>query len=142
METLNPHHYWTRLQKTYYLIQIKKLILEIGDRGERSKSFNKLLADFEISLDEVETVLLSDPTPNKTAKRLFEDSNNSDKAFILASYLLITIAEDSFDVEEHVKGMALFTNIFGLSIPNTLRDLELIFEDNPLLAFEFRAKKI
>ncbi len=138
----NPIESWTKLQKIYYLIQLRKLIVKIGNRGERDIVFDKTIKEFKISYREFEEQVLKDKGRNNTTKRLFADITLEEKTYILASYLIVLLVEDDFEYEEYLITCTLFTNIFGSSFEDTAELMNLIFENNPLLEFEFHAKKI
>lgn len=139
---VSPIDNWSTLQRAYYLVQVEKLIGHLGYGKTRNTAFRQLKHDLGISSDTIDTIILSDPTPNKTTRDFFEDSDGIDRAFILSSFIIILISEDHFSSDQYITTVSLFTNIFGSTVPDTINMADAIFESNPDIALEFCKRKI
>ncbi|WP_430405374.1 hypothetical protein [Fluviicola sp.] len=142
METLNPFNDWTTLQKTYFAIQVNKLITQIGNRGQRSATFNELISQLGVTKDQIQKIILLDFDEDVTTREYFKDFDIEDRIVILIVYVSILISEDSFNVSEFQTMVLMFDNVFGYPGFNTPIAVEAFLEDNPDVKLIFQSKMV
>jgi hypothetical protein len=142
METLNPFDDWTSLQKTYFSIQVNKLITHIGNRGQRGVTFNELILKLDVTKDQIQKIILLDFYEDTTTKEYFKDFDIEDRIVMLIVYVSILISENSFNVSEFQTMVLMFDNVFGYPGFNTTIAVEAFLEDNPDVKLIFQSKMV